>query len=114
MSINKRYNNYKFRAKKKNIEFELSVEQFDFLTNRKCFYCKTLPEKGYVGIDRANNNIGYVSFNCVPCCWDCNRAKSNMSRKDFYKFRERFNLKKTKYIDNPNKKSFRRKIAVDI
>jgi len=38
---------------------------------------------GYQGIDRINNNVGYESGNCVPCCNICNRAKLNRDKNAF-------------------------------
>lgn len=37
----------------------------------------------YNGIDRVNNDIGYIKNNCIPCCKICNRAKNSMSYDDF-------------------------------
>jgi len=31
----------------------------------------------YSGVDRVDNNQGYVLRNCVPCCKWCNLAKNN-------------------------------------
>lgn len=37
------------------------------------------------GIDRIDNNRGYVKENCVPCCKTCNYAKRKM---DLLTFKE--------------------------
>ena len=37
----------------------------------------------YNGIDRKDNNIGYIIENCVSCCGICNRMKMDMSYDDF-------------------------------
>lgn len=82
---------YKRAAKKRNLEFKLTEEQFKKLTNDKCFYCNKKPkqisnnaksEVGiknstylYNGIDRINNNKGYTLDNCVSCCKMCNMMK---------------------------------------
>lgn len=90
-----KYSQYKSRAKYKGIEFKLSVEDFNFITSMDCFYCKT--DEDVIGIDRVDNSKGYIIGNIAPCCWTCNRAKSNMSRLDFFNYRERFNTsEKTK------------------
>lgn len=37
----------------------------------------------YNGIDRVNNDIGYLIENCVSCCKVCNFMKRSMSKNDF-------------------------------
>lgn len=81
-------------AKKRNIEWHLD-EQYTFaLFLKNCFYCGSPPLrtfnyiKGYKpikvnGIDRVNNNLGYVADNVVTCCMICNRAKGNLTTQDF-------------------------------
>lgn len=86
MSKNKYYQ-YKYRANKKNIEFRLTKKSFNKIISKDCFYCKT-PKAG--GIDRYNNNKGYYHGNIIPCCWNCNRAKSSMSIIEFEDYLERF------------------------
>ncbi len=41
------------------------------------------PTTMEVGIDRMDNNIGYVLSNCVTCCGQCNIFKLNLSITDF-------------------------------
>jgi hypothetical protein len=59
-----------------------------------CDYCGRHPETytrpknanggfKYNGIDRVVNSVGYTLENCVPCCSNCNRAKSTLSRQEF-------------------------------
>lgn len=35
------------------------------------------------GIDRVENDKGYILDNCVPCCAQCNRDKGSSSLCDF-------------------------------
>ena len=35
------------------------------------------------GIDRLDPNVGYTKDNCVACCYEVNRAKSNMGYDEF-------------------------------
>lgn len=71
---------YRNGAKKRGLTMELTnaemVEMFDQL----CYYCKHEPVNG---IDRVDNDVGYVKSNCVPCCTTCNRAKGDLSLTDF-------------------------------
>jgi len=85
-AFNDLYSSYKYRAKKKNMEFRLSKEKFRELTSKNCFYCDDEPQKlhgrndlngGYVfnGIDRIDSKLGYVDGNVIPCCSVCNKMK---------------------------------------
>jgi len=71
-----RFGDYKYSAKKRNIIFDLSFEEFCSFIEDPCHYCGTIT-KGRVGIDRINNNAGYFMKNCVCCCKVCNSGKSN-------------------------------------
>lgn len=94
--------NYKKNARVRNLSFELSKIQFKELVQQNCYYCNTEPSNvctpysktysktktgeeskklasfTYNGIDRLDNNIGYLMDNCVPCCKTCNLAKGKM------------------------------------
>lgn len=88
------FNDYKQSAKKRGLFFSLSKEELLFITSQKCHYCGEAPHRSakrghignsavksmngdyiYNGIDRVDNNIGYILSNCVPCCWKCNELK---------------------------------------
>lgn len=71
-TIKGKYSRYKSSAKKRNKYFNLTIEQFEFIISGKCYYC---GDNEKIGIDRKDNNIGYVLENCVPCCWPCNKFK---------------------------------------
>lgn len=80
-----RYANYKAGAKRRGLNFELSLEKFSEITNKDCFFCgKKSPNKLHVGIDRANAEEGYQERNCLPCCTVCNRMKSQMNVEEFF------------------------------
>lgn len=68
-----RYNFYKKGAKKRNIDFNLTKDEFYNLTSKKCYYCNEIKE--YNGIDRIDSSRGYTLKNCVPCCEYCNKMK---------------------------------------
>ena len=69
-----RMRGYKEKAKKKEVPFELSKEDFDVLTKSECAYCNRRPDKWF-GIDRVVPILGYIIGNVVPCCCDCNTDK---------------------------------------
>lgn len=88
------YNSYIRRANKQGRDFRLNRDEFYSLTQMRCNYCGSIPEQirnhshnnhtfVYNGIDRVDNNEGYTSDNCVPCCGFCNTAKRNRSLEDF-------------------------------
>ena len=88
-----RYNIYKKNAKRRNIDFNLTKEDFYFLTQQKCHYCGDIKE--YNGIDRIDSNKGYELNNCVPCCEICNKMKLDYS----YDFWINHIKKVIKYVD---------------
>ena len=80
---------YRGSAKRRNLEFSLSLPVFVDIILSVCRYCGKEPSniykkkyKGteylrlsYNGIDRIDNLVGYIEQNCVPCCRFCNCAK---------------------------------------
>lgn len=85
-SIRQTIRTYKLNAKKRGLEYGLTDKQFEEITQKDCYYCGAKPKTistlnngngdyKYNGIDRINNNKGYIIGNIVPCCRKCNRAK---------------------------------------
>jgi hypothetical protein len=86
---------YQRNAQYRDLPWELTDDDFDKLTSSDCHYCGLPPgrvfrsgayiggEFVYSGLDRLDNTAGYVPGNVVPCCWDCNRAKSDLSYDEF-------------------------------
>lgn len=89
------YRKYKYGATSRNLVFKLSLKEFENLIFKNCYYCNSIPNNKqksknknakillYNGIDRKYNNKGYLLTNVVSCCIICNRAKSNMSFKNW-------------------------------
>lgn len=73
------YSNYKRTADSKNLDFELTIEVFESIVKSVCYYCSSLQERGFNGIDRLNHTKGYVLENCVSCCQMCNYMKNTLS-----------------------------------
>lgn len=71
---------YCFSAKKRNIEWGLTNDEFKSIYNEDCHYCghKSNPSD-YNGVDRYDNTIGYIVGNCVSACEHCNFYKSDFS-----------------------------------
>jgi len=83
--IKRRYDNGKQRAKTRNLDFDLSISEFENIVSMPCYYCNNLlGTKTIVGIglDRCNNNKGYTIDNVVSCCKFCNEIKSDKLSKE--------------------------------
>jgi hypothetical protein len=88
------YGSHISKAKQLKNTFNLTFEEASELYKSNCYYCSRPPlnkvklytgnSYNYSGIDRINSTIGYEKDNVVPCCFDCNRGKSNMSQSDYY------------------------------
>ena len=72
-----RYNIYKKNAKRRQLDFQLTKEEFYNITSQPCQYCGNLQK--YSGIDRIDSIKGYYFQNCVPCCEICNKMKLDYS-----------------------------------
>lgn len=86
---------------------ECPLETYLLLSKQPCHYCGSEPNrdsnrfKTYIGqgkynderiakanwisngLDRIDSSKAHTAENVVPCCWTCNRAKSNMSYEMF-------------------------------
>ena len=89
------FNNYIQGARKRKLNFSLTLEQFIILIQQNCCYCGDSPafvrrhpsHKNefilYNGIDREDNQKDYTLDNCVTCCNFCNTAKLHHSTEFF-------------------------------
>src|SRR6185436_5078570 len=109
-NINASWNCYKRNAHNRNIDWQLTKEEFQSIIFKNCHYCGTSPsikynvfgwtrrkkvvseqakqrqENGLVlinGIDRVDNKKGYSLDNCVACCKHCNVGKLNQTKEEF-------------------------------
>ena len=77
-TIHARFAHAKASAKKRNIPFLLSKEEYANIYLNKCYYCSNLFEqqvKWASGLDRLDSNKPYVMGNVVSCCMQCNSLK---------------------------------------
>jgi hypothetical protein len=107
-------NRYKKQARIRNKEWALTDEEALFLLGCDCHYCGSGPgntqgngsagrwngEYTYSGIDRKDNDQGYLPDNVVPCCATCNRAKNVQPYGQFMTWIE--NLIKYRAVTTPN------------
>lgn len=74
----------KHKAKSRNLEFLLTLDQYSFLVKQPCYYCQKPISPYGGGLDRVDNNAGYTLINSVACCKLCNVMKRDLTQKDFY------------------------------
>ena len=91
---------YRKSAQNRGLAFELTRDDVQALVSQNCQYCGQLPQVKFKkthrseqaaihasfphnGIDRVNNDLGYIKTNIVPCCDGCNYAKRGKSKEEF-------------------------------
>ena len=76
-----KYTILKSNAKKTKQVVEISLDEYRTLVrNKPCLYCGgslSVYIYGY-GLDRVDHQKGYITGNCVPCCWSCNSLKGRL------------------------------------
>ena len=101
-SIEAHFKIYQRSARLKKLEFTFSEEEFKTIITQNCYYCNTTDEKGFNGIDRMNQSVGYIQSNGVSCCIMCNWLKGSLDSATFIK-RNRHIHSFTKNTENPQK-----------
>lgn len=97
---NKYRKDYVQGAKQKGRSFNLTYDEFVALTKKPCEYCGSPPSHKKTdpftkvsilvnGIDRVDNEQGYLVANSVSCCRTCNLAKRQLSVHEFLQWAER-------------------------
>lgn len=84
------FKQYLKNAIKRKYPFELSIEAFTTLVLQPCYYCGYFKEGEVNGIDRFDNDQGFILSNCRPCCEECNHMK--------YVFHPLFLIEKAKLL----------------
>lgn len=85
---------YKRNAEKRNYDWDISDEKAFELFSGDCVFCNSPPatttkrdrlygEFTYNGIDRINNNLGYIAENVQSCCKICNIGKGTVTPKEW-------------------------------
>lgn len=77
----RRYTEYKNGAKRRQLQFRLTHEEFMAFWQQPCAYCGDAIAD--IGLDRMDNGKGYSLENVTPCCKWCNRMKGALSQKQF-------------------------------
>lgn len=85
---------YKKWANDKDREWKLTDQEARDYFEDYCYYCGRKPYRVYShstyngdyvhnGIDRVDNEKGYIKENCVSCCAECNFGKGTMTKAEF-------------------------------
>lgn len=72
-----RWQSSKSRCLRTDQIWDISFEDFEVLIKNRCHYCDGELNKTGCGLDRKNNNLGYIAGNVVPCCKECNAVKNS-------------------------------------
>ena len=93
------YSSYKNNAERRNINFEITKDEFSFKITEPCYICgkKNSPIHKN-GIDRFDSKDSYNSTNIRSCCGTCNYMKKDY---DYDKF-----IEKCKQIYEHNKDKY--------
>lgn len=77
------WNHYIKGAKRRGLDFTLLKIHFESLLIQPCFYCGHDVANQINGIDRVDNQKGYIEENVVPCCETCNVLKGSQHPQEF-------------------------------
>ncbi len=83
--INSQQPKYRYKAairnaKKRELVWEIELQDFEWLCTLNCYYCTGVFGRTthHAGLDRIDNSKGYIFSNVVACCRVCNAVKSNV------------------------------------
>lgn len=77
-----RFTQYRYGAEKRNISFDLTLDEFMQFWNKDCSYCG--DKISTIGIDRIDSTKGYTSLNITSCCFECNEVKWDRTQKEMF------------------------------
>lgn len=78
------FSQYKYSAKKREFVFEITKDDYLTFTQLPCRFCRReITPDNKSGIDRIDNDLGYVDGNLQPCCGECNHMRGRKSVDDF-------------------------------
>jgi 5-methylcytosine-specific restriction endonuclease McrA len=78
------YPQYKWAAKRRKYDFEMTKEQYLDLIDSPCTYCRrAITDTNKSGIDRRDSAKGYINGNMNPCCGECNFMKGSSTPGEF-------------------------------
>ena len=72
----------KSQAKRRRLTCDLPLGFSHALVCQPCDYCGGQTEK-FCGVDRVDNDLGYIRANVVACCSTCNYMKGELGKDQF-------------------------------
>ncbi len=95
------YKHYALNAARRKIEFDLEKKTFLYLIHHNCYLCgKKTDEEHQNGIDRVNNDKGYILENVQPCCGNCNFIKNKFSLETIFDKFKKILIKRKFEVNN--------------
>jgi hypothetical protein len=75
----------KCNARTRKKEWTIPLEAYENIISNPCKYCNSsIAKETGSGLDRIDNEKGYILGNVNPCCSSCNRRRSkSMSAQEF-------------------------------
>ena len=77
-TVHTRYMGARYSASKRGLAFTITEAEYASLIGQPCAYGIRKESAISVGIDRKDSRLGYVTGNCVPCCGQHNKVKSDV------------------------------------
>lgn len=74
-----RFSKAKMLARRRGIDFQLTLDEYIYSISFPCYYCNgEFGKVNYgIGLDRVDNSKGYLLNNVLSCCKQCNSLKSD-------------------------------------
>lgn len=73
-----RFTRSRRRGEQRGFDWSISYADFQMLIVQICHYCNGPLNETGVALDRKDNTKGYILDNVVPCCFSCNKVKSDV------------------------------------
>lgn len=83
-TLDEAWHDFRHGAIKRELIITVNYDDFVALAIKPCYYCGVYQSGACNGVDRIDNNKGYISTNVVPCCTMCNMMKNDQSIEALY------------------------------
>jgi hypothetical protein len=83
ISVSELWRSIQKGAYNRELLFTITEIDFEKLAIQPCYYCGFYSKSRLNGIDRIDNNKGYILNNCITCCKMCNIIKNTQHPNEF-------------------------------